>query len=182
MKFKLSIFIIAIGFCFISCKDKKNEPEPVNEATFLKWVTGIRMTDFQGAPIGMVGNPNTKPGIFSIYPNPASDVFTIGAPNGIESFVVIKGEKKTEYADENFDQLLKDQVYSESEILETDRIKMTFDSLVQNVSVNTQDLNSGYYRVFYRVKRSDDYIWDNIYINHEIPYPAMIDSLVNDWK
>lgn len=182
MKIKLSIFIIAIGFCFISCKDKEEDPVSTNESTNIEWVTGINMTDFSGAPIGPVGNPNTKPGVFAIYPNPANEVFTINATNGIASFVIKKGIKNVDYPDENFDQTLNSLSYSDSELIKNQLIAESFDNFTQLVNINSESLETGYYRVFYKVRAEDDYIWDNIYINHEIPYPAVIDSLVNDWK
>lgn len=182
MNFKLSIFIIAIGFCFISCNDKDEDPVKVNESANIEWVTGINMTDFNGAPIGSVGNPNSKSGVFSVYPNPANDAFTINATNGIASFVLKKGLKNVDYPDENFDQSLISLTYSELEVTENQLLTESFDNFTQAVTINSEALETGYYRVFYKVRAEDDYIWDNIYINHEIPYPAMIDSLVNDWK
>ncbi len=182
MKIKLSIFIIAIGFCFISCKDKEEDPAVGNESVNIEWVTGINMTDFSGAPIGLVGNPNSKPGVFALYPNPADDVFTISATNGIASFVIKKGTKNTDYPDENFDQKLNSLSYSDLEIADNQILTESFDNFTQSVNINSQTLETGYYRVFFKVRAEDDYIWENIYINHEIPYPAMIDSLVNDWK
>jgi len=178
MKIKLSIFIIAIGFCFLSCD--KNDIE--TDSKKIGNVTGVRMTDWNGAAIGQVGNPNTKQGIFSVFPNPANDFFSLNGPNGIESFVIKKGEKDTNFPEENFDQTLKDFAYSESQINENFEFGYYYDSLVNIANINVQQLETGYYRIFYRASERDEYLWDNIYINHEIPYPAMIDSLVNDWK
>ena len=182
MKFPLSIFIIAIVIFFSACKDKSNEPEPSMDWSNVEIVTGVKMTDQNGAAIGQVGNPNVKNEDFAIFPNPAVDVVFIQTRTALAELYILPASKNVDFSDENFEERFSGFQYSLDDIVKPTTQSLTFDSLVQNIQLNISDFSTGYYRLFFRENQSGDFQWENLYIDNENPYPAMIDSLVTDWR
>ena len=183
MKIRISIFIIAVINLLASCEAIEAEPS-MNEDDWLNVniVTGVRMNDLNGSPIGQVGNPNIKNDDFTIFPNPAQNVISLIGQNNVAEIFISPASKLDSFRNVNFDEELADIEYSVEEIVTPTTFRLSFDSVIQVVNLNISDFPTGYYRIFINENQGDEFQWENIYIDNENTYPALIDSLVADWN
>ncbi len=175
--------VLAIALFGYNCGDTE-DPEPTNENPELaiNLVTGINMTDEQGAPVGNVGNPNVYPGNLMLFPKPCKDVISVFDMSNFKNIWVTKGNKNQSFADIEYDRLLANTDYpTDSILLVTELIFELENQDVSQVNLNLENLSTGYYRVFVEMK-SGDLFYDNIYVDKETPQGERVDKLVSDWN
>ncbi len=128
--------------------------------------TGIQLRQSRNDAPLKYGNPNIKMNGVVVSPNPVIGNFMIETINldNINSVWILKAKPEKKYQNENFEEILKTVSYKDNVL--DDAAQLSVKNLTaNNVLVNVEDLEAGYYRVFIKVGESLN--WDNIHINGE---------------
>lgn len=188
---KYYFFLIIALSIFTACEGPISEPpiedpEPMEDPACaemneksLGLVTGVRLFDESGSPIGQVGNPNvTSNNSIRIYPNPNNGIVAISKQNDIKyDLFFFPCAKDTicaavDFTDFSFDYSIDSlyQVDSTTISIETSDLQIQFHS----------DLVPGYYKmVFYN--EGEDLIIENIYYDPNSTPNEMIDYLSGEF-
>lgn len=160
------------GLLFFACGEKERISIPIFDEPI---ITGYHLRDANGQPLGNVGSPNTNvstepAGIsnaslaFFSYPNPSfQTVFQIaiiaGQDTGTRARVWLT---PATYIDElqQANTLGASVVTSYGKPLRDFSVELQEGS--NNLSVDTQGLPTGYYRIY--LQRGNTLLWDNLYI------------------
>jgi hypothetical protein len=178
------LLLILFSAFFYACPDDPQEELPdIFENEFqIDIVTGINARDFNGAPIGVYGNPNTSFGLVEAYPNPAIDALAvqyIGQDRTITNCWLFPATRDTTYADVDYSIYL-DQNYLDEEI----NAQLELETYFPNSSsffIELEGLPTGYYRIFYDLDTGER-LWDNLYIDPSASaFNELIDEVSGDW-
>ena len=171
MKNVLSLALVAL--ILVACGG--NDDSSNTSEADLKLVTGIFVRASEFGPSIQLGNPNVIEGNYTMYPNPAIGVLSIQSSSIITHVLFIKGNPQKRYQDTDFSTILNSNLYTELSI--SDASELSFKELNENnLNVNLENLNFGYYKVF--IKVNDEIFWNNVYIGND----KDIDELINFWK
>ncbi len=170
MKKYYIILLIIIG---VSCSREEENLEPIN----INLVTGIDIKEFQESSPMRLGNPNTlNYNKFIIFPNPVRNNLRIKSIENMTDIWVLPATASKSYKGTDFQKLLNSELYSEKII--NDKSILKFNDLEwTEISLPTESLNSGYYKVF--VKINGNIFWDNIYVSN---IGSDLNDLINYWK
>lgn len=172
MKLKISyLFILLLTFFILSCS---NDDDGGNNATDIYIVTGLVAKSSNFSEGFLLGNPNTRmPLNFTstsiiAYPNPVINALSIELTQTEEVisdiYLIEAVSKKNSFQNVDFEELLTNTTYSIEEVSEASLI--SFNNLSSNnITLNLEGYNTGYYRVF--IKTDSNLYWDNIYIDNE---------------
>ena len=176
MNHKLIQFII-IFFILLGCSNDDDSSSISSDVNSITLVTGIniRMSDVSESI--KLGNPNVFIGSqFLAFPNPPSDNITIQSFNTISDIWMIAAHAEKKYQETDFDEFLDSDLYTEETV--DSKAELKFNEInSSNLTINIEDLNPGYYRVF--VKINGSLYWDNLYIPDD---SFEIDDLIESWQ
>lgn len=177
---KQCFFLILSVFSLLSCDPEQKVVTPDTQPDEMDIVTGLATRDANGQSMSGLGNPNIRPGNAAVFPNPADDVVAFYSQEKINALFLLPGKVDTTFAHIDYSTLLADADYPEAEIA-ADAVK-SFENLdATEFIVSVADLPTGYYRVFYRMEDNSLW-WDNLYIDHENPFPQSLNLLVKFWQ
>ncbi|WP_298553943.1 hypothetical protein [uncultured Algibacter sp.] len=176
MKFKIKILFVLV--LVVSCKsdDDATSTTSNNESTRIDLVTGMYARASEFGPSIVLGNPNILDDKIFVYPNPA--IGSVVVRSNAEAFSdvwLVKANPLKKFQDEDFSKIFNTSLYSFSEI--SSQAELSFlDIAGTNLSINLENLSSGYYKVFARI--NDEIFWTNIYVGND----KDIDTLINFWN
>ncbi len=176
------LFVFILLSITLSCgndDEMAKDPNPTVLFSDIDIVTGMQLRDENGSPIGAVGNPNINPQATAIYPNPGQGIVSVYSPNSlVESIWILPGIQDTTFMDIDFANEINNINYTQSEIEALDILNIDINAA--QVNLNLQELENGYYRVFYQLENGE-LKWDNIYINKELTGTDIVNELFEDW-
>lgn len=167
------IFVLLIIFSCSNNDDNNNSGSETN----LELVTGINIRNSEYSTATQLGNPNVLVNSqFVAYPNPPNGILRILASENITDVWLIAANAKKTNQQTDFSSVLNSNLYPQSLIETNSQIDFT-DLNTINLTLNLENLNSGYYRLF--VKINGALYWDNIYI---LENNFDIQDLINYWN
>ena len=172
---KLTLLIIIL-FSIISCSSD-NEDNNTKSGTDIKLVTGINIRNSEFSQPIQLGNPNILTNNqFIIYPNPTLGLLRLKSNSDISDVWIIPAKANKSYQKTDFTAILTSEMYNETLITSNAEMEIT-DLTTTNLTINLNELNYGYYRVF--VKINGKIYWDNIYFQDN---NMDIEDLNNYWN
>jgi len=177
---KMTIIFVLLLLTSCSNDDEDNKVTKETDvllATDIQLATGINIRNSEFSEVTQLGNPNVFINSkFIAFPNPPAGVLSLSSSENISSVWVIKVNAVKIYQQTDFSSILNSDLYDESEI-KLDPVIESVDLNSNNVTLNLENLKTGYYRVF--VKINGSLYWDNIYIPEN---NVGIDELINFWN
>lgn len=179
--FPILIFTIIALF---SCE--KDTPDPIAQQASelsLNIVTGVEMRDESGAAISKVGNPNIKKGETSVFPNPSTGEVNAFILNGfLEEVWILEASQNKDFANEDFADIFSSHEVSLDSISDKKIMDFGFPGQdIRGVNLNLDNLETGYYRIFYRTA-ADEILWDNLKIDKSTDPNERITNLIDEWN
>jgi len=176
MKNKL---LILIAVLVLSCS--KEDSNTLMDKTELQLVTGINCRQTADDTPQILGNPNVLVNNkFSLYPNPAKEIFLIKAPQNVTDVWVVPATPQKSYQDTDFSSILTPGLYSETSISSHSALSLNEQSSGL-INMTISSLAKGYYKVF--VKIDGVIYWDNLYkYENEGDTIEQFDALSNYWN
>ena len=171
--------LLFIAFCiFVSCDSNESDAPNFED---LDVVTGITLTDFNGAPIGTWNQPNDKAGEVSIFPNPFSGQLFLQSPVDIERIWILPANCNTTDLSNDIPELSQNISHSLEDIEEASIKNFPLIQLNNNnmLALNLEDINEGFYKLFYETT-SGDIRWINTCNFTSYPDPSNINSALDD--
>ncbi|PKV52722.1 hypothetical protein ATE84_4842 [Aquimarina sp. MAR_2010_214] len=157
----------------------KDDDQIIDDKVDILLMTGMYLrADINDEPL-LYGNPNINNDGVMISPNPMREVFNITSftADKISKVWIVEANPQKKHQDVNFSEALKNVTYDESELTRLARLTSGgLDS--KNVTINIEDLQPGYFRVF--IKTGKSLRWDNIYISNG--NDISIEDIVSFWK
>ena len=185
---KIFNLILLLSFLTLfACEKEKTHtdpPGPENPELNLNIVTGIQMRDENGQPIGNAGNPNSKSGEISVFPNPLIDAANVFILNGfLDEIWILKGTQNMAFTTLDFTSILENHEVpidsiSDNKIME---FGLPSDQDIRAITLNLQNLETGYYRIFYKTKAGEIF-WDNLKVDKTSDPGERISNLLDEWK
>lgn len=169
------LFILLIFLCSCSGDDDSSATEQV-AIDNINLVTGLVIQQNAYDPGIRLGNPNTVVNQTLVYPNPSTGTIAVatgfGAP--IQAIWILEGNDKKIYQETDFSTVLNSETYS-TEMIQN-KAQLEFSSgLTNQVQVNLESLEDGYYRVF--IQANEMIEWHNIYLG-----PVDITEFIESWE
>jgi len=177
MKNNLLPFMLLLLSLAFSCRPLPEIDE--HHATDIHIVTGLHLREHDGSSRGTLGNPNTKAGTIEAYPNPADDVLSVHSSDTIQKVWITVGFQETGFQDTDFESLFQSLEHQPAD-LEIFTAKI-FNPASSIFNLDVSDLPSGYRRIFY-LMQDNTIRWDNLFIDHERPFPTSVNQLIEDWN
>ena len=176
--------LLILATLFSTCGDDDDTVDPYNAELALEIVTGIQLRDANAAPIGQLGNPNTRAEEVDIYPNPALGVANIlyfgGASLQVQQYWIFAADPTTEYANVDYQTVLANDTYSADEVSDLNVVQTNVVNQ-SSFAVNLEDLTAGYYRIFYLMSNGT-LLWDNLYVDPNGDSPELlVNEIAGDW-
>ncbi|GAB5400769.1 MAG: hypothetical protein Aureis2KO_23540 [Aureisphaera sp.] len=181
-------WILFCAFTILACanNDDSSDSNAMNdddgpmmtEVEALGLVTGVRARQtFDQKPL-LLGNPNVFVSGLALtaVPNPARDIMFLYSNGTINDVWVIPAEAEKIYQDEDFNAVYSSDSYS---INDVENISVVTASTINEggATVNLEDLDPGYYRIFALVDGTLQ--WENLYIQSD---SEDIDDLIEFWN
>ena len=182
--------ILCILTVLYSCKkdstpDETSSPVPNEEVTeitadAINIVTGIQFQYTDGSSLFAVGNPNVKNDSIFMFPIPAKNTLQVRSSTKIDKVWILPAEKVSEqFQTKDFVYMLKGMDYDMDNSDAT--LVFSANNTVSNVTLDLNQYESGYYRIFIRLKPDGMVHWDNIYIDKTNDYNEAAALLRADW-
>ncbi len=171
-RFFVAIITLVLFACSDDDKNLRNELD-------LDIVTGIDLrADANFEPIRL-GNPNSLNANTIVFPNPSMGKIVLKTRDNssISSVLIINGRKNTSYNNIDFETVLRPDLYSQQQIMDKSVLDFSFDFDSNEVILNIENLEEGYYRVF--VKTENNLEWHNIYKGENVNIQELIDNWEN---
>ena len=176
--------LLTFALLFATCQDDEMVVDPYTQELALEIVTGLQTRDFNAAPVGSLGNPNTFSGEVDIYPVPAINTANIqyfgGANLQVRQYWIFAASATTDYADINFQQELSNDTYSADEVSDLNIIQTN--TVNQSAfAIDVSDFSPGYYRIFYLIS-DETLLWDNLYVDPNAgDFFTLLSTVSADW-
>ncbi len=175
--------ILCVFLTIFSCSSDDGDDRKSVDETAIDLVTGIYPRSDSFSQSFRLGNPNVRMplNISSVsiiaYPNPVVEFLTIQifqTNDLITDVWLVKANANQIFQDTNFEDILDQNTYTESEISQAS-IQSYSDISNNNITLNLEGFETGYYRVF--IKTNENLYWDNIYVdNNDLDITEFFDS------
>lgn len=160
-----NLVLIIIGILFISsCND---DQEPSIDFTEIDALTGIRLLDINGAPIGVWNEANDNPGSLTAFPNPSNGIITIAGAENLKTIHLTETTCGMDSITQNISELSLELSFSTLEISVKTIESFNIGNNSFSVLLNLQDQSIGFYKIFFELLDGSIF-WQNIYIDPNI--------------
>jgi len=186
---KKLIILLSVLIISYSCKKDSNpdtSPEPNEEITeitadAINIVTGLQFQYIDGSSLFTVGNPNVKNDSIFMFPVPAKNTLQVRSSTKIDKVWILPAKKiDDQFQTKDFVVMLKNMDYDMSNSDAT--LVFSASSTIANVTLDLNQYESGYYRIFIRLKSDGKVHWDNIYIDRTNDYDEAAALLRGEWE
>ena len=160
----LTIILLALSFSFISCGDTQDEESKDYQS--IDAITGLRLIDANGQPLGLWRDPNDKPTNVFAFPNPNNGAVFIFSEVPMENIWILNGDCFIDSMNTDIITLSQSLEFESSDIDAIDIQQYPVDNATQ-LTLNLSDLTKGFYRLFVQLNNGE-INWQNIYIDPQI--------------
>lgn len=170
------LMIALLCLTLFNCENNDDNNSTVSE-TDINLITGLNIRNSEYSEAIQLGNPNIYTNDkFISFPNPPIGHLSLSSLETISNAWILPANADKIFQETNFNSILNSSLYDASTI--ESNADLTFLDLNSNhLTLNLENLNPGYYKVF--VEINETIYWDNIYIPHE---DFEIDDLFNFWN
>lgn len=175
---KKFLFIV-IALVILSCKNDDSIDE--TDKLDITLVTGITIRETADQVPLKLGNPNVfTNNLFTVFPNPASNVINIFCQNTITDVYFLPATAQKIHQNVDYSTLNNSALYQESTLSSLASLKLN-NQTEAILNIDITGLETGYYRIF--IKTQELLFWDNFYkLDSQIDGDNQIDALIEFWN